>query len=104
VGGAMLDLSSLEGKVFRVLTSILSRAFEKACKRSGITGLRFHDLRHTAATRMIERGVNIAAVSRLLGHADIKTTMRYSHPNNSLKEAVESLNDGFSELRYTTPH
>jgi integrase len=62
-----------------------------ACKRANIKGLRFHDLRHTAATRMIESGANIVAVSRILGHADLKTTMRYTHPDNSLVEAVESL-------------
>jgi site-specific recombinase XerD len=37
------------------------------------------------------------AVSKILGHADIKTTMRYAHPDNSLKEPVESLNNHFFE-------
>jgi integrase len=46
---------------------------------------------------MIEKGANIVAVSRILGHADIKTTMRYSHPDNSIKEAVELLKGGFSD-------
>jgi len=67
------------------------RAFEKACKRAKIDRLRFHDLRHSAATRMIESGVNIVAVSKILGHSDIRTTMRYAHPDNSLREAVEKL-------------
>jgi site-specific recombinase XerD len=40
---------------------------------------------------MIERGGSIVAVSKILGHADIKTTMRYAHPDNSLVEAVNSL-------------
>jgi len=40
---------------------------------------------------MIESGANIVAVSRILGHADLKTTMRYAHPEDSLKEAVEHL-------------
>jgi integrase len=69
----------------------LNRAFHGACERSNIKGLRFHDLRHTCATRMIERGGSIVAVSKILGHADIKTTMRYAHPDNSLVEAVNSL-------------
>ncbi len=75
----------------------LKRAFGMACKRAKIEGLRFHDLRHTAATRMVENTGNIVAVSKILGHADIKTTMRYAHPDNSLKEAVESLNASFSD-------
>lgn len=46
---------------------------------------------------MIEAGASIVAVSRILGHSDIKTTMRYSHPENSLKEAVELLTNSFSD-------
>ena len=65
--------------------------FDKLCKKLGIQGVRFHDLRHTAATRMIESGVSIVAVSKILGHSDIKMTMRYTHPDNSLREAVETL-------------
>ncbi|MGB2691374.1 MAG: site-specific integrase, partial [Thermodesulfobacteriota bacterium] len=72
--------------------SALKRAFGTACKKAGIQGLRFHDLRHTAATRMIENTGNIVAVSKILGHADIKTTMRYAHPEQSLIDALESLN------------
>lgn len=75
----------------------LNGAFERLCRKAGIEGLRFHDLRHTSATRMIEAGASIVAVSRILGHSDIKTTMRYSHPENSLKEAVELLTSKFSD-------
>jgi len=74
----------------RVVKTIRS-AFETACKRAGLQGLRFHDLRHTAATRMVETGANIVAISKMLGHSDIKTTMRYAHPEDSLREALESL-------------
>ncbi len=69
----------------------LKQAFEGACKRARIKGLRFHDLRHTAATRMIESGASIVAVSKILGHSNLTMTMRYAHPDNSLKEAVEKL-------------
>lgn len=74
----------------------LKQAFGGACKRANIKGLRFHDLRHTAATRMIEAGASIVAVSRILGHADLKTTMRYAHPEGSLIDALESLTTHFS--------
>jgi len=40
---------------------------------------------------MVESGANIVAISKILGHSDIKTTMRYAHPKDSLKEALESL-------------
>ncbi|MGH7908557.1 MAG: tyrosine-type recombinase/integrase [Thermodesulfobacteriota bacterium] len=74
----------------------LKGAFERTCRKAGITGFRFHDLRHTSATRMVESGASIVAVSKILGHSDIKMTMRYSHPDNSLKEAVELLTSNLS--------
>ncbi|GIW47440.1 MAG: hypothetical protein KatS3mg078_1317 [Deltaproteobacteria bacterium] len=89
-GGSEYVFLSEVGKPYKFHDS-LKGAFERACKKAGIQGLRFHDLRHTAATRMIEAGASIVAVSRILGHSDIKMTMRYSHPDNSLKEAVELL-------------
>ncbi len=81
---------SHEGKPYQRGDS-LKRCFEGACRRAGIKGLRFHDLRHTAATRMVENGANIVAVRRVLGHADINTTMRYVHPDDFLRDAVEKL-------------
>jgi len=71
----------------------LNRVFERVKKLANIMGLRFHDLRHTAATRMIENGANIVAVSKILGHSDIKTTMRYAHPEESMINAVEILSN-----------
>ena len=40
---------------------------------------------------MVESGASIVAVSKILGHADLKTTMCYAHPDDSLREAVEKL-------------
>ena len=40
---------------------------------------------------MVESEASIVAVSRILGHADFKTTMRYAPPEDSLKDAVEKL-------------
>jgi integrase len=51
---------------------------------------RFHDLRHTAATRALERGASIVAVQHLLGHQNVSTTSRYSHATDKgKKEAVK---------------
>jgi integrase len=69
----------------------LSTCFDRLCKKVGIHGVRFHDLRHTAAARMVESDIKIDKVNKILGHANIQMTMRYSHPDNSLREAVEAL-------------
>src|SRR5690554_7371805 len=55
------------------------------------TLFRSHDLRHTAATRMIELGSSIVAVKEILGHSSLDMTMRYAHPNESLRSALEGL-------------
>lgn len=54
----------------------LKNAFPAICKLAKIEGFRFHDLRHTSATRMVGAGVPITMVKDILGHSDIHTTMR----------------------------
>lgn len=75
----------------------LNRAYLLSLAKAEIKGLRFHDLRHTAATRLIELGYSIVAVKEILGHASINTTMRYVHPNESLRTALEGLTTYFSD-------
>ena len=71
----------------------LINAFERACSSAGIRGLRFHDLRHTFATRLVTNSVDLATVQKLLGHADIRMTLRYAHPTSrDMARAVEILN------------
>ncbi len=89
-GGSDYVFPSSDGKPY-VRQDSLNRAFIDTLKRAKIEGLRFHDLRHTAATRMVESGASIVTVSKILGHADLKTAMRYAHPDDSLKDAVEKL-------------
>gem|GEM_PF-3918301 len=60
-------------------------AFKNACIRAGIESLRFHDLRHTFATRLVLSGVDLVTVSKLLGHSTIHMTMRYAHPADNTK-------------------
>lgn len=60
--------------------------FEGACRRAGILGLRFHDLRHTFATRLIQRGADIITVQNLLGHHSVTITQRYTHSGLDRKQ------------------
>lgn len=70
----------------------IKTAFKNAIRRSGILHCRFHDLRHTFATRLVMRGVDLVTVQQLLGHKSIAMTMRYSHPTPEHKRrAVELL-------------
>ena len=53
--------------------------FEAACEDAGLTDFHFHDLRHTFASWLMMRGVPLATVSNLLGHASPTMTLRYAH-------------------------
>lgn len=57
----------------------ISQAFERACKRYTIQGLRFHDLRHEATSRFFEMGLNPMEVAAISGHQDLKMLKRYTH-------------------------
>lgn len=56
-----------------------AQAIRKAIRRAGLGDCRIHTLRHTHATRLIQSGMSIYEVREVLGHSDIKTTMRYAH-------------------------
>jgi integrase len=73
--------------------------FELALLRAGIVNFRWHDLRHTFASRLVMAGVDIRTVQELMGHKTIQVTLRYAHlaPVHQL-EAVQRLCDtGFAQ-------
>ena len=77
----------------------LKRHFERAVGAAKVEDFRFHDLRHTFASRLAMSNFNLPTIGELLGHKTLATTARYAHllPEH-LKRAVAAL-DG----RTTTP-
>lgn len=73
------------------------KSFDRALKIAGIEDFRFHDLRHTFASHLVMNGCDIRTVQQLMGHKDIKMTMRYSRLSRShLQEAVERLDTSWT--------
>ncbi len=66
----------------------IKRAFKTACDLAKITNLHWHDLRHTFGTRLAEAGYSEATIAELMGHADRKTTGRYTHATDRSKHAA----------------
>jgi excisionase family DNA binding protein len=72
----------------------VKKAFRSATCKAGTKGLRFHDLRHTYASRLVANGVDIITVRDLLGHHSVEVTQRYTHSNEAQKRlAVETLEE-----------
>ena len=60
--------------------SNIVRRFKELLKEAGLPAMRFHDLRHSAATILLKMGIHPKQVQELLGHSSFKITMdRYSH-------------------------
>jgi len=76
----------------RIDAANLQRAFYLAWKKAEIAKLRFHDLRHTFATRLVQAGVDLYKVQKLMRHKTPLMTQRYAH------HYPESLRDGIEVL------
>jgi integrase len=74
----------------------LKKGFKRAVHLAGLPKIRFHDLRHTFATRLVQAGVDIITVQHLLGHARISMTAPYAHsPDTARIAAVKRLDELF---------
>ena len=70
----------------------IKTAFEKACRRAGITNLRLHDLRHTASTNLRRAGVDATTAMKIVGHKSERMHRRYNTVEpEDLRRAVSQL-------------
>jgi hypothetical protein len=92
VRGELVTLHSqrMNDRVFEV--GDVKKAFATACRLAGILNLRFHDLRHAAATRLAEAGADAFTIAAILGHSTIQMSARYTHIADERKrQALEAI-------------
>ncbi len=71
----------------------------RARREAGIADVRLHDLRHTHASHAVLNGVPVPVVARLLGHSDIRTTLRYAHlGDREIVEAAERVGQAIAAI------
>lgn len=63
----------------RIGNDHVSHRFQAVCRRAGVKGLRFHDLRHEGTSRLFEKGWDIMEVSAMTGHKTLTMLKRYTH-------------------------
>jgi len=74
-----VNVQAISGKVFDVTAIALDKSWRRACRNAGVIGLRFHDLRHEAISRLFEIGLNPMEVSSISGHKTLQMLKRYTH-------------------------
>lgn len=71
----------IDGRVFPINAPAHHKAFKRACKRAGLVDLHWHDLRHTAITRLSAKLPNLIELAAVSGHRSLTMLKRYYHPS-----------------------
>ncbi|MFV2048555.1 tyrosine-type recombinase/integrase [Metabacillus sp. YM-086] len=91
-----LLISTIEGTP--VNPSNIRRTFNRLIKKADLPKIRFHDLRHTHATLLLSKGVNVKVVSERLGHSNIRVTLdTYSHVLPTMQDEAANKLDGITD-------
>ena len=89
----------MNSKVFPLTEKMVEHDFKKAREKAGISGLHFHDLRHTFASHFMMNGGQLPTLQRILGHSDLKMTQRYAHLSPTyLRKSIEIMNHLIPQL------
>jgi integrase len=89
--------------------NLLKHSFRPLLRAAGLPRMRFHDLRHTAATLLLGRGINPKIVSEMLGHSQIGITLGlYSHVTPHMQQqaadAMDAALDNYRESSKRASH
>jgi integrase len=88
------QMERIKGRRYPMTLSGVDSAWRRMREESGVQDFRFHDFRHDLATKLLRQTGNLKLVSRVLNHADLKTTMRYAHVlDEDVAAAMETLHE-----------
>ena len=78
----IMDLPPIQSElVFNITQCALKQAWQRIMRKTHITDLHFHDLRHESIIRFVEAGLTLPVVAQISGHQDSRSLLRYAHPS-----------------------
>lgn len=93
----------VRGRRYPITENGFKTQWRRVRRDSGVEDFRFHDTRHTAATRLVRATGNLKLAQRLLGHTEISTTSRYAHVTDAdLRAGLEAVSTSHAEGKHAT--
>jgi integrase len=91
------------GLIFGI-TDNIKKAWKSACQEAEIENLRFHDLRHTSITRMVNEGLPSSEIMKTSGHTQMTTFQRYVNPTEETARRNAERLGQYNEVRMSELH